>query len=163
MDLHRIGWFNHDDDELELARYRDFNEQYIAQRSNASSAPYYHNGFSIKDDDYDARIKDRFDILSLAPSAVPEFAPDASYHLVPTNSGVPAGAASRNLQAHPSYITQISYGQSHHDEVRFHSVIVEAVILDIWRNDSQRNSYHFLQSFYYSHTHRPSVESSSDS
>ncbi|KAF9310981.1 acid phosphatase det1 [Podila horticola] len=116
VDLHRIGWFNHDDDELELARYRDFNEQYIAQRSNASSAPYYHNGFSIKDDDYDARIKDRFDILSLAPSAVPEFAPDASYHLVPTNSGVPAGAASRNLQAHPSYITQISYGQSHHDE-----------------------------------------------
>ncbi|KAG0039093.1 acid phosphatase det1 [Podila clonocystis] len=116
VDLHRIGWFNHDDDELELARYRDFNEQYIAQRSNASSAPYYHNGFSIKDDDFDARIKDRFDTFSLAPSAVPEFAPDASYHLVPTNSGVTAGAASRNLQAHPSYIAQISYGQSHHDE-----------------------------------------------
>lgn len=153
MDLHRIGWFNHDDDELELVRYRDFNEQYIAQRSNSTSAPYYHNGFSIKDDDYDARIKDRFDIFSLAPSAVPEFAPDASYHLVPTNSGATAGAASRNMQAHSSYITQIPYGQSHHDEVRFQSIIA-SIIVDIWKTH-QNELISTILPFNNSRTHRP--------
>ncbi|KAF9407098.1 acid phosphatase det1 [Podila epigama] len=124
IDLHRIGWFNHDDDELELARYRDFNEQYIAQCSLSSSSSYFHSGFSMKDDDYDMRLKG-YDVFALAPSSVPEFTPDTSYHLVPTNSGSTAGAASRSFNAHVQYVAQIPYGQPQHDEP--HSQIISGI------------------------------------
>ncbi|KAG0206994.1 acid phosphatase det1 [Mortierella sp. GBA30] len=119
IDLHRIGWFNHDDDELVLARYRDFNEQYIAQQTISSTSPFYHKGYSIKDEDFgDPRAKDRFDTFALAPtmSSMTEFSADATYHQVPSSSNNNIGVAPRANQLPQSYIAQLAYSQSHHDE-----------------------------------------------
>ncbi|KAF9938475.1 acid phosphatase det1 [Mortierella alpina] len=119
IDLHRIGWFNHDDDELVLARYRDFNEQYLAQQKISSTSPFYHKGYSLKDEDFgDPRAKDRFETFALAPtmSTMTEFTTDATYHQVPSSSSNNVGAAPRANHPHQSYITQMAYSQAHHDE-----------------------------------------------
>ncbi|KAG0252813.1 hypothetical protein BG011_006727 [Mortierella polycephala] len=121
IDLHRIGWFNHDDDELVLARYRDFNEQYIAQQTISSNSPFYHHGYSFKDEDSnDYRAKDRYESFALAPtmSSLAEFSADATYHQVPSGSSNNIGVAPRINHAHPAYIAQMAYNQAHHDEVR---------------------------------------------
>ncbi|KAG0302904.1 acid phosphatase det1 [Dissophora globulifera] len=119
IDLHRIGWFNHDDDELVLARYRDFNEQYIAQQSIKSTSPFYHSGYSLKDEDFgDPRAKDRFDSFALAPtmSSMAEFSADATYHQVPSSSTSNIGMPPRTTPLAQSYMSQLTYSHSHHDE-----------------------------------------------
>ncbi|KAF9926912.1 acid phosphatase det1, partial [Modicella reniformis] len=114
IDLHRIGWFNHPDDELVLARYRDFNEQYIAQQSKMSASPFYRHGYNLKDEDFgEHRAKDRFDSFALAPtiSSKTEYSADATYHQVPSstsNIGIPSRVQ--------SYLSQVTYSQSHQDE-----------------------------------------------
>ncbi|KAF9179880.1 acid phosphatase det1 [Haplosporangium sp. Z 11] len=121
IDLHRIGWFNHDDDELVLARYRDFNEQYIAQQTISSNSPFYHHGYNFKDEDSsDYRAKDRYESFALAPtmSSLAEFSADATYHQVPSGSSNNIGVAPRINHAHPAYVAQMAYSQAHHDEVR---------------------------------------------
>ncbi|KAI7825094.1 De-etiolated protein 1 Det1-domain-containing protein [Gamsiella multidivaricata] len=119
IDLHRIGWFNHDDDELVLARYRDFNEQFIAQQTIKSTSPFYHHGYSLKDEESgDPRAKDRFESFALAPtmSSMAEFSADATYHQVPSSSSSSIGIPSRINQANYSYISQMAYNQSYYDE-----------------------------------------------
>ncbi|KAG0212332.1 acid phosphatase det1 [Mortierella sp. GBA43] len=117
IDLHRIGWFNHPDDELVLARYRDFNEQYIAQQSKTPSSPYYRRGCSLNEEDFDHRAKDRFDSFALAPtvSSKPEHSADATYHQVPSSSASSIGVP-RAGQHTQSYHSQMMYNQSHQDE-----------------------------------------------
>ncbi|KAF8974836.1 acid phosphatase det1 [Entomortierella lignicola] len=121
IDLHRIGWFNHDDDELVLARYRDFNEQYIAQQKIKSASPFYHPGFKLKDEDFgDPRSKDRFESLVLAPtmSSISEFSTDATYHQVPSSSSTNTGMPTRSVHMNQSYVSQLSYNNqsAHHDD-----------------------------------------------
>ncbi|KAF9272919.1 acid phosphatase det1 [Mortierella alpina] len=119
IDLHRIGWFNHDDDELVLARYRDFNEQYLAQQKVSSTSPFYHKGYSLKDEDFgDPRAKDRFESFALAPtmSTMSEFTADATYHQVPSSSSNNVGSTPRSNHPQQSYITPMAYSQAHHDE-----------------------------------------------
>ncbi|KAF9349322.1 acid phosphatase det1, partial [Mortierella sp. AD094] len=120
IDLHRIGWFNHDDDELVLARYRDFNEQYIAQQTIKSASPFYHHGYNLKEEDFgDPRALDRFESLVLAPtmSSISEFSTDATYHQVPSSSSTNTGIPTRSTHFSQSYISQLSYSQSsHHDD-----------------------------------------------
>lgn len=121
IDLHRIGWFNHPDDELVLARYRDFNEQYIAQQSKVSASPFYRRDYNLKDDELgDHRVKDRFDSFALAPtiSSKVDYPADATYHQVPSSSAS-NGITSRIGQHNQSYLSQMVYSQSHQDEVRF--------------------------------------------
>ncbi|KAF9115222.1 acid phosphatase det1 [Mortierella sp. AM989] len=130
IDLHRIGWFNHDDDELVLARYRDFNEQYIAQQNIKSASPFYHHRYSLKDEDFgDPRAKDRFESLILAPtmSSISEFSTDATYHQVPSSSSANAGIPARSSQLNQSHISQLSYNNqsSHHDDP--HSQIISGI------------------------------------
>ncbi|KAI1316166.1 acid phosphatase det1 [Mortierella claussenii] len=120
IDLHRIGWFNHDDDELVLARYRDFNEQYIAQQTIKSSSPYYHHGYSLKDEEMsDSRAKERFDPFGVTPtqSVSTEFS-DAIFHQVPSSSGSNIGMTSRPSHISHSYVSQIAYNSQslYHDE-----------------------------------------------
>ncbi|KAK3828274.1 MAG: De-etiolated protein 1 Det1-domain-containing protein [Benniella sp.] len=119
IDLHRIGWFNHPDDELVLARYRDFNEQYIAQQSKIPTSPFYRRGCSLKDDDFgDHRVKDRLDSFTHAPtiSSKVEYSADATYHQVPSSSASNIGITSRIGQHNHSYLSQMVYSQSHQDE-----------------------------------------------
>ncbi|KAF9950649.1 acid phosphatase det1 [Mortierella alpina] len=125
IDLHRIGWFNHDDDELVLARYRDFNEQYLAQQKVSSTSPFYQKGYSLKDEDFgDPRAKDRFETFALAPtmSSMTEFTTDATYHQVPSSSNNNVGAAPQANHPHQSYMTQMAYSQAHHDELHSQTI-----------------------------------------
>ncbi|KAF8937626.1 acid phosphatase det1 [Dissophora ornata] len=133
IDLHRIGWFNHDDDELVLARYRDFNEQYIAQQSIKSASSFYRHGYSLKDEDFsDIRVKDRFDSFALAPSmsSIAEFSADATYHQVPSSSTSNIGVSSRSSQLNQSYISQLAYSQSHHDDQFTNLIMWRMQLLD---------------------------------
>ncbi|KAF9154175.1 acid phosphatase det1 [Mortierella sp. AD010] len=129
IDLHRIGWFNHDDDELVLARYRDFNEQYIAQQTIKSTSPFYHHGYKLKEEDFgDPRALDRFESLVLAPtvSSISEFSTDATYHQVPSSSSANTGVPTRSTHFSQPYISQVSYSQSsHHDDP--HSQIISGI------------------------------------
>ncbi|KAF9899399.1 acid phosphatase det1 [Lobosporangium transversale] len=112
IDLHRIGWFNHEDDELVLARYRDFNENYLARQTIKSASPYYHLGYNLKDEDMgDLRTKDRLDSFALAPTMpnTAEFSVDATYHQVPSSSSSSIGHPSRPAHPNQSFISQLAY------------------------------------------------------
>ena len=121
--MHRIGWFNHDDDELVLARYRDFNGQYIAQNSLSASSSYYLHGYSPKDEDMsDPRKTERFEPFAIAPTiAAAMDPPEATYHQVPSGSTNANGLSPRANQynnAVINHIAQIAYRQAQCDEVR---------------------------------------------
>ncbi|KAF9093802.1 acid phosphatase det1 [Mortierella sp. AD031] len=122
IDMHRIGWFNHDDDELVLARYRDFNGQYIAQNSMSASSSYYFHGYSPKDEDMsDPRATDRYESFALAPTIASSMEPpsEAAYHQVPSGSTNTSGLSPRANQFNNSYIAylaQMAYRQAQHDE-----------------------------------------------
>ncbi|KAF9373205.1 acid phosphatase det1 [Mortierella sp. AD011] len=127
IDLHRIGWFNHDDDELVLARYRDFNEQYIAQQTIKSTSPFYHHGYKLKEEDFgDPRALDRFESLVLAPtvSSISEFSTDATYHQVPSSSSANTGVPTRSTHFSQPYISQVSYSQSSHHDDQFANLVM---------------------------------------
>ncbi|KAG0006187.1 acid phosphatase det1 [Entomortierella chlamydospora] len=127
IDLHRIGWFNHDDDELVLARYRDFNEQYIAQQTIKSTSPFYHHGYKLKEEDFgDPRALDRFESLVLAPtvSSISEFSTDATYHQVPSSSSTNTGVPTRSTHFSQPYISQVSYNQSSHHDDQFANLVM---------------------------------------
>ncbi|KAG0371680.1 acid phosphatase det1 [Mortierella sp. AD032] len=82
VDMHRIGWFNHEDDEWVLAQYRDFNGQYIAQSGMSTSASTYLRGLSPKDEDMsDPRTADRHESFALAPNNASSMEPlSETYH-----------------------------------------------------------------------------------
>ncbi|GJJ75964.1 de-etiolated-1 [Entomortierella parvispora] len=122
IDLHRIGWFNHDDDELVLARFRDFNEQYLARQTETSNSPFFLHGLSLKNEDYgDYRGKDKYDSFAVAPtitSLAADFIPDATYHQVPTNSSTSSSiGALRSSIVQPTFVNQVSFNtQKNRDE-----------------------------------------------
>ncbi|KAG0055765.1 acid phosphatase det1 [Gryganskiella cystojenkinii] len=122
IDLHRIGWFNHDDDELVLARYRDFNEQYLARQTESSNSPFYLHGLSLKNEDYgDYRGREKHESFAVAPivsSPSVDFIPDATYHQVPTNTNNSNNVgALRTSIVQQSFVSQVSYAsRKHRDE-----------------------------------------------
>jgi hypothetical protein len=141
IDLHRIGWFNHDDDELVLARFHDFNEQYLARQTESSNSPFFLHGLSLKNEDYgDYRGKDKYDSFAVAPtitSLAADFIPDATYHQVPTNSSTSSniGALRTNI-VQPTFVNQVSYStQKSRDEVQHRSLgVISEDIPALWNS-----------------------------
>lgn len=102
VDMHRIGWFNHEDDEWVLAQYRDFNGQYIAQSSMSAASSTYLRGFSPKDEDMsDPRTADRHESFALAPNNASSMEPlsETTYHQVPSGANNTNGQSPRANQA----------------------------------------------------------------
>lgn len=100
--MHRIGWFNHEDDEWVLAQYRDFNGQYIAQSSLSAASSTYLRGLSPKDEDMsDPRTADRHESFALAPNNASTMEPlsETTYHQVPSGSNSTNGLSPRVNQA----------------------------------------------------------------
>ncbi|KAF9153835.1 acid phosphatase det1 [Linnemannia schmuckeri] len=101
VDMHRIGWFNHEDDEWVLAQYRDFNGQYIAQNSMSAASSTYLRGFSPKDEDMsDPRTADRHESFALAPNNASSMEPlsETTYHQVPSGANNTNGLSPRANQ-----------------------------------------------------------------
>ncbi|KAF9915346.1 acid phosphatase det1 [Linnemannia zychae] len=117
VDMHRIGWFNHEDDEWVLAQYRDFNGQYIAQNNLSSSTSTYLRGFSPKDEEMnDVRTADRQELFALAPSngsSMDSFL-ETAYHQVPLGPNNMNGQPPRAAQ--PNYSAQVASRQPQCDE-----------------------------------------------
>ncbi|KAG0243168.1 acid phosphatase det1 [Actinomortierella wolfii] len=128
VDLHRIGWYNHDDDELVLARYREFNEQFNMQQSLSATVPYYSRGCyeSKEDDPLDIKSSERLDSFALAPSmsSTMDSRADLTYHQVPSgmpgsssrtapSGGATAATSATNTAATATTATTPSYSYTH--------------------------------------------------
>ncbi|KAF9123884.1 acid phosphatase det1 [Mortierella sp. 14UC] len=119
VDMHRIGWFNHEDDEWVLAQYRDFNGQYIAQSGMSAAASTYLRGFSPKDEDMsDPRTADRHESFALAPNNASSMEPlsETTYHQVPSGSSNANGQSPRANQLSSHLSAQTVSRQPHCDD-----------------------------------------------